>query len=198
MRKIFLLSIIFSNFCFGQRTEKEIINEEGNNCKRIKKETIEDFKKYFPLNETQKLLLVSFEYFIPYKTNPKNGELIGKEKRGLPLVQNKINYEELKEFKVFNLKELEKLFDILFNFGIDNSKTYIIENGVSCYQPRNAIVFLNEKNEVIEYIEICFSCSHTAVFKKTQFGEFCEGKLDLVKSFFIEKGIQYGTIGKYY
>jgi hypothetical protein len=198
MKKICLLIIALSNFCFAQKTEEEIINQEGNNCKKNKNNTIADFNKNFPLNATQKILLVSFEYFIALKIDPKTGEYIGKNKEGIPIINNKVIYEDLKEFKIFNPEELQKLFNILYNYGVDHSKNLIYENSTSCYSPRNAIIFLNEKNEIVEFIEICFSCSRTFVLKKTQFGEFCEGKLDLIKSFFIEKGIQYGTIGKYY
>lgn len=39
----------------------------------------------------------------------------------------------------------------------------------ACYEPRHGIVFYNNVNELIGYIEICFECSQIHVFGKVPF-----------------------------
>lgn len=39
----------------------------------------------------------------------------------------------------------------------------------ACYEPRHGIVFYNNQNELIGYIEICFACSQIHVFGKVPF-----------------------------
>ncbi len=39
----------------------------------------------------------------------------------------------------------------------------------ACYEPRHGVVFYNNQNELIGYIEICFECSQIHVFGKIPF-----------------------------
>lgn len=43
----------------------------------------------------------------------------------------------------------------------------------ACYWPRHVIIFMNAKNEVFGYIEICFDCTNTESSKNLQFLERC-------------------------
>lgn len=62
-----------------------------------------------------------------------------------------------------------------------------------CYNPRNAILFLDIDNKVFEFIEICFECDKTEESSdKVNLGIMCNQKLDMVKEFFKEVGVEYG------
>lgn len=79
------------------------------------------------------------------------------------LQKTKLDLTRLKEKKILSALEVNKLTDVLYNFGYTSTKSYkgllIAESeGYRCYEPRNAIVFLDENGLVAEYIEICFEC----------------------------------------
>lgn len=49
--------------------------------------------------------------------------------------------------------------------------------------PRNAIFFLDKRNVIIAYIEICFECEAIRTSDtKLNLGEYCSEKYDLIKT----------------
>lgn len=189
--KLFILLFLLttSSFYSQSRTNKAIIDSEQN-CKKTKNTSFENLASLFPLNITTTVQIVSFEY--------ENSILIedGKaDKRividSLPRIGNKLDYKNLKEFKNLELIKIIELSKLLYNFNFDPKKNKTIRIG-GCYMPRNAIVFLDKQENIIEYIEICFECRGYFIFNKSNFGEFCDGKIELIKNFFILNGMEYG------
>jgi hypothetical protein len=161
--------------------------------------------KFFPFNQYKKVMLISFEppelraeVNIAGKTQLKNHN----EKEftvALLAKKQKLDLTRLKEKKILSALELDKLTDVLYNFGYTSTKSYkgllIAESdGYRCYEPRNAIVFLDENGLIAEYIEICFECHRREESsEKMKTGEFCNEKYDLIRRYFYTVGIKYGT-----
>lgn len=187
MKKILLL-IFFSSICFAQKTKKEILNDPNNNCVRTKNLSFNQISKLYPLNKSTKILLVSFPYSIPSINIETNEEI--EVKNGLPKNENKIDYSKLIEYKALTYNNIYELLDIFFNYNFKPNKLRIYKPPC-CYKPRNAIVFLNENDEIVDYIEICFTCA-VYTYGKIDLDDNspCQGKLDLIKNFFIQNGIK--------
>ncbi|MBO9675935.1 MAG: hypothetical protein J7577_21000 [Sphingobacteriaceae bacterium] len=111
----------------------------------------------------------------------------------------KLDLTRLKEKKVLSALEVDKLTNILYNFGYTSTKSYkglliAKSDGYRCYEPRNAIAFLDENGLITEYIEICFECQRSKVSsEKISIGELCENKFELIRKYFHTIGIKYGT-----
>jgi hypothetical protein len=64
----------------------------------------------------------------------------------------------------------------------------------SCYQPRNAIIFLDTNGNIFAHIDICFECRKIETTPANiNWGGFCIGKLDIIKQYFASVGIKYGV-----
>ena len=193
MKIAIYLFFLISNLGFAQIPETIIESSHPDyNCKRTKNTSFQKLAASFPLNKTSKIQLVSFVYvntiFIDNDGNQTHSII-----DSLPRIGNKLDYKNLKEVKNLELPKIIELSDILYNFNYDPKKdaTFL---GTSCYEPRNAIVFLDNQDNIVEYIEICFSCLGFHVFNKSKFGDFCTGKIDLIKNFFYANGIMYGVL----
>jgi hypothetical protein len=162
--------------------------------------------RFFPFNEYKKILLISFELpeaspnIVIYDKDNSLVKAPDKKEADLALLtkQQKPDQTRIKEKKVLSAFEIDKLTDILYNFGYKSTKSYkglrIADEGYSCYNPRNAIVFLDEKGLIAEYIEICFECHRREESsEKIKSGEFCTEKYDLIRKYFYAAGIKYGT-----
>ncbi|TDP57377.1 hypothetical protein [Flavobacterium dankookense] len=193
MKIIICLLILTSNLSFAQNFEPIINDTDPDyNCKKTKNTPFEKLVTNFPLNETITIQLVSFTYdntiYIDENGNEKHPII-----DSIARIGEKLNLKNLKEIKTLELPKIIELADLLYNFNY-NPKKNMTNLAFSCYDPRNAIVFLDKQNNVIEYIEICFSCLGYHIFNKSNFGEFCTGKIDLIKNFFFLNGIKYGVI----
>lgn len=60
--------------------------------------------------------------------------------------------------------------------------------------PRNAILFYDNENNLIGFLEICFECNnYRSSNMDITIGELCKQKMQLMKEFFKDCGIKYGT-----
>ncbi|WP_113638194.1 hypothetical protein [Nubsella zeaxanthinifaciens] len=143
----------------------------------------------FPFSKSVNIKLVSFE-------NWTNGGQIDTTKvvynEKMPKVLMAVCVNPPKEVKVLNLSQINELTDIWFNYGaIGNSHA---TNFKACYDPKNAILFLDEKGEVFDFIEICFNCLRMVNFsKEVAVNEECDHKINMIKAFFKKTGITYGV-----
>lgn len=163
--------------------------------------------RFFPFNQYKKVMLISFEppelmaEIIYSDTTKASINTPIKEEVYHTLLQKKqkLDLTRLKEKKILSALEVNKLTDVLYNFGYTSTKSYkgllIAESeGYRCYEPRNAIVFLDENGLVAEYIEICFECyNRKESSEKMKTGQFCNEKYDLIKKYFRATGIRHGT-----
>jgi len=166
-----------------------------------------DRLKFFPFDRYKTVMLISFEppelrAEIIYTDTAKAQINTSAEEEVYPTLlekKQKLDLTRLKEKKILSALEVDKLTDILYNFGYTSTKSYkgllIAESdGYRCYEPRNAIVFLDENGLIAEYIEICFECHRRKESsEKIKMGEFCDDKYDLIRKYFRATGIKYGT-----
>jgi len=179
------------------------------------KKTVEERRATFPFSDAKKVLLVSFP-------NPINsivevdGVLITND--SLKLINmhfNIIKSFELPERKnryyateivQLNQNQIDSLSNILINYKLKKDKLpkeYVVF-GIGCYTPRNAILFLDDNDKVLSYIEICFECQkfyqnpkETIVnFNLFSMLEESFKMIDLIKDFMKINGIKYGVLEK--
>ncbi len=111
----------------------------------------------------------------------------------LPVENHTLNASQVKEMVTLNHAKIDSLTDILYNVAY-RGKTLLGE-GTGCYDPHNAILFMGPQGEVLEYIEICFSCQQSRVSSENiTIGDDCIGKYNLLKDFFNYAGIKIGTM----
>lgn len=194
MKLTILLLLLTSCTFYSQNNLDSILKNPEYNCKKTKNTSFEKLALTFPLNKTTKVQIVSFEYKNVMITEE------GKEDKqilidSLPRIGNKLDYKNIKECKNLELINIIELSEILYNFNYNPKKDKTI-SVASCYMPRNAIVFLDSEENIIEFIEICFECGGHYVFRESNFGEFCDGKIQLIKNFFIAMQMKYGLIEK--
>lgn len=158
---------------------------EGGNCIRKNPLSFTDRLKKYPFNLAAQIQFVSFEERVYLIDN----EILRQD--SLPRILDTVLYSRLKEVKTLTFTQVDKLTDIFYNHGFRGT-TYAI-NEAACYNPRNAILFLDSKGKIIELIEICFECRKTSQSSdRITLGEMCEQKLDMLSGLFKNVGIEYG------
>lgn len=119
-----------------------------------------------------------------------------------PIAKNKfvVNYCRIREMRDLSKTAIDSLTDILYNVKrkpISIPDDVVIPNA-SCYMPLNAILFMDDKGKVMEYIEICFHC-HKYYYSssKTRKVDYCDQKWDMLKNYFLGQGIKFGVAEEY-
>lgn len=174
-------------------------------------------KDLFPFNRAEKILLIAYKnydellsrkYILDSSINSE-GRKIKKWKQvhhdmcGEKEVIKKWEINNLEQFKMkkycavemieVTQNQIDTLSNILFNYNLDKP-AYEIEKP-HCYTPRNAVLFLNEKEQVIAVVEICFECSQMYFsFDKNEglLDCYCYARNKALKDFFHQRGIKYG------
>lgn len=180
--------LLFSFFAFGQE-----------------KFSMDEIIKSFPFNKTTKIKIVSYntdflsEFRIPLPPVGKDGDstmikrLIADEtfpnKLENIIIGNE-NLEGIKQIKTLNLEETFELLKLLYNtcgkFSSDIREVSI------CFFPRNAVLFYDENDVVLEILEICFDC-HRMQFnseKSLEINGMCTNFYLKVENFFNSKGLK--------
>ena len=200
---IFIVAVFWIHLAFGQgnnseekttrpATEKESkIQKRNQNCIKQTNKSFTIRLRNYPFNLSTQIQLVSFRGI----DTSKDQDMIDVD--SLPRQNDTVCYSKLKEVKNLTFKDVDKLTDILYNFGYQGQTwtpgvTYI-GTMTQCYNPRNAILFLDKNGKAFEFIEICFECRKTRESSQKIFlGQMCEQKLDMFKDFFKTVGIEYG------
>lgn len=181
-----IILLIISNISFAQNS-KLIKNPNYDPL------STEDRLKKFPFNETSKVKIVSYNLDYDGKITISQIDISEPQKKTLVELSEIINKDNLPgiiQSKTLTFSEIIKLSDILYNtcskYIVDKSQT------LGCYEPRNAILFCNENDNVFEYIEICFECrrNQTKPEKINEFAEFCSFAYEELKLFFKNNGIE--------
>jgi hypothetical protein len=170
----FLVAYFLVISSFAQSTE-----ERNHGCVKNHNYSFAARLKNYPFNLSSGIQLVSFN----------ENEAIDKD--SLPRQNDTICYSRLNEIKTVTFSQVDKLTDILYNYGF-RGNTHIMTI-MDCYNPRNAIIFLDKNGKAFEYIEICFECRQTRESSpRISLGELCDQKLNMLKDLFNKAGIEYG------
>lgn len=158
----------------------------------------------YPFSKAAKILAVSFNGDPDPNPeinldNPKQkpDTLTYKEQqllKGLTIINNRLDYSTLYEVKTLNQDQIIHLTNIMYNAVYKKILANTADIGHSCYNPRNAFVFLNKQGRVIDYLEICFECKqYESKYGKLNIGDYCTQKFDMIKKCFVDAGIKHGT-----
>lgn len=134
----------------------------------------------YPFSKAERIELVSYPVRYNWDTI-RNGK---KTYLG-PIVENKklVDPSGFKERVLLNEKQKQNLFNSLF---IRETKECEV---AMCFDPRHAILFYNEKLEIIANIEICFECGNS--YSTFKHNELCYEGLAPISNIFKEAGIKY-------
>lgn len=160
---------------------REQAKQEGINhqCVHRNKYSAIQRLNFYPFNKAAQIKLVSFNDSSAFENR-------------IPLINDTVNYSQLIEIKTLTKTQRDKLTDIIYNIG-DRAPNWFADAGASCYNPHNAILFVDKFGRTFAYIEICFECSRYQLSsRKIRIGQFCEEKYSLVKNYFGTNGIKVG------
>jgi hypothetical protein len=165
------------------RTKRRWKKEEANhNCIETTKYTAEERRRFYPFDTSVVVKVVSFD----------NLENSGFE-HTLPMKNEEVDFSRITEEKTLNGDQIDKLTNILYNVTY-KGKIFVL-SGAGCYNPRNAILFYDSSNHLLEFIELCFECHERRLSsEKISLGDLCNQKLGLLKEFFLTAGIEIGTV----
>lgn len=149
----------------------------SNYCGKRKSKSIEQIKKELLAGQLATIKLVSFKF-------PDTVFTLSTPKK-----DDKVDLDAMLEVKTLE-KDIENiLLDILANYK-NISKT---DQAIMCYNPRNAILFIDKADNILGYIEICFDClKYIASEKSLQDLSFCQDKFEALRKIFMAAGIKYG------
>jgi len=169
-------------------TDQQLAIERRNHdCVHKGKKTFSERLKNYPFNMAAQIKLVSFLQ----KSDKITGENTSKFMT-IPKLNDTICLSKLYEIKNLSITEVDTLTDILYNVGF-RGPTFLTQE-LSCYEPRNAILFIDKNGKVFEYIEICFECQKiTQSSNKIILGDFCDQKFYMLKKIFRRAGVSHGT-----
>lgn len=184
-------------------TEKDVqLSHRYGMCLDKNTYTLAQRLKLFPFDKGVKIELISYDGATPNSpitidTEPKPIPAEDTMAIFTPMAPNRyhVNYHRIIEKRELTPGGVDSLTDILFNVGFLSKKTYDYPDPkCSCYSPENAILFMNNKGEVIQYVELCFNCEkYYCSSSKIMLGEFCTQKFGILKALFRNQGLKYGT-----
>ena len=181
LRNILMLSCLVMPLCSLAQNEKREVRNHG--CKVVHSDNADDRLKNYPFRQAAEIRLVSFSY-LPDSTVYEYR---------LPELNGKVDLTKMAETVTLNRTQIDSLTHILFDVGYRGKIKF--ESLTGCYNPRNAILFLDSSGNVFEFVEICFECNRNRISSdRINTGEFCSGKYSLLQDFFLKSGIEFGTI----
>lgn len=166
--------------------------EESKTCARTQSLSPAERRQQYPFSEATAIQFVSF------RQRPADSIAPDGYKAQLPVLNDTVCYSQLFEIKIISPSQEDSLSDLVLNYGHASKYTprgtvYFIAYQTQCYNPKNAILFLDSNKNVFEFIEICFECEGTKTSSdRVSLGINCNQKLLLVKQLFKASGIRYG------
>ncbi|WPU96574.1 hypothetical protein SNE25_13705 [Mucilaginibacter sabulilitoris] len=175
-----------------------------DNCTFTNQYTVAQRLKKYPFSKAVKILAVSFNGGAPPNPEiiidrPKPQDTMSYREqqlyKGFTIINDSLDYSTLYEVKTLNQDQIIRLTNIMYNAVYKKILANTADPGSSCYNPRNAFVFLNKKGRVIDYLEICFECEeYRSKYGRLTIGDNCTQKFGMIKKCFIDAGIKHGTI----
>ena len=187
---VFCIStILISNFAFSQKKKSKYEKEfEKSNCVRSNKLSFENRVLNYPYNISSQIKIISYKN----KGEGFEGEELQKYLDLIISNKDSLNESNFDEIQILNTKQIERLTDLIYNYGFkEKSEISVMSN---CYMPRNAILFYDNENNLIGFLEIFFECNnYRSNNEEITIEEHCTQKMQLMKEFFKDCGIKYGT-----
>jgi hypothetical protein len=158
-----LLIIILFSFSIASQAQKLC----DDCCLYKEKYLAQQRLHFYPFNVADIIKIVSFRYHWDNYHFSDSG----------------LTRDSLVESITLSHKQVDSLTDILFNNF--RRKPSNIGTLSMCFEPRNAILFIDKNGKIIDNILICFHCSRIEVsFKKMYNFDQCSGKMVMILNFF--------------
>ena len=147
------------------------------NCIYRNKYTETERLKFYPFNVSDTIKLISFRY----------------HNNNYPINKDHITIDSLVEEKTLSKEEVARLTDILYNNVPRRPGN--IHAILECFEPRNAVLFIDKSGKLKEYMLICFHCRRFESSSSEKFGEWdiCNQKSEMIRKFFVSAGMKFGT-----
>jgi hypothetical protein len=168
---------------------EKLHKETDDDCVFTDMYSLQQRLKKYPFSKVVKIMAVSYYAPDPHEYYKGNREF----HTGLHVGNSKLDSSTLIEIKILTKKQINDLTTLIYNY--DYRKPYFnLSLGYKCFEPRNALIFIDKSGKVFDYIEICFGCmNYQSQSDKISVGTACSQKFELLKKFFIDLGINYGT-----
>jgi hypothetical protein len=146
-------------------------------------------RAFFPFNKAAAVKIISFIH-----EEPKDTAITYPYER---LATNRFKLNKHKVLEMIQLAPagVDSLTDLLYNVGYTPVKklpAVLTIEEMKCYSPRNAILFFDADGNLTQYMEFCFTCRHYYLSSsKIKNTVYCEQKYDMLKNFFLSRGIKY-------
>jgi hypothetical protein len=112
----------------------------------------------------------------------------------LHIEDGKLNYSSIIEIKQLNQGQINNLTNIIYNTNYRKPSAFSMRNH-KCINARNALIFYDKEGKIFDYLEVCFEClNYRSQSEKIDVGAYCDQKFDLLKKFYLDAGIKYGTL----
>lgn len=148
----------------------------------------------YPFSKAMKIIAVSYS-----DANPREFQSKSKTdtnfKTGLNIKNKRLYYSSLKEIIQLKPKQIVELSNIIYNTAYRRKDEVNYSMQGKCFEPRNALIFYDKHNRIFDYVEVCFECHNfSSLSDQITIGTVCTQKYDLLKQFFVNSGIKYGTL----
>ena len=150
--------------------------EPDQKCYRNGKMSKKQRRTIYPFNTAYRVRIISFNTYIT----------------DLPVSNRYLVDSLLIDNIVLTEEQTDGLTDILYNYNYSKKTVITSQTSYGCYEPKHAIIFINEKEEIFAYLQVDTRCRHiiTGLTEKST-GVFCENKFDLLEAFFRSVGITH-------
>jgi acyl carrier protein len=202
---LLLFSMLFT-CSFSQR-------KSNIECGFFGTKTIEQRNNLFPFSKAKKVIMISYpneDGFVIMNddgtTRTSKNDSLDLAKFGFIIEKEfKFQYNDTLPIKVFDATKIVELYtneindlsNLMFNFNykIINKKKPIESSITKCYTPRNAFIFLDEKDKIISVLEICFECQQYNLIPNSEnfgnvLGKKCDKTLVYFEEIFLKKGFK--------
>ncbi len=179
--------------------------ETDSGCVKVTHFPISERNKNYPFNEAKKIVFASFKESFKKRLKIKNQDY--KENEIIGIIEGKMMQEYFDSLKIdfsrynpeyfeeqveLNNEQKNKLTDLIYNYGTNQENSDMW--AAKCYIPRNAILFFDDSNKLIGFIELCFECNNYRTSSSDiSININCDDKMILLKHQFEKAGIEYGV-----
>lgn len=219
---ILMLFVVQSCHLPMNSSEKWIKQEKGRyKCTLTNDLNIEQRRNTFPFDKAETILFIAYENHLifTYKTKTIADTSYSDGKQVISTKEIGVTYDACAQQKVIqkwqlkdkegenvtycaiesiklNQMQIDSLSNFLLNYKV-TMKGEVSSGIMGCYNPRNAIIFLDKSDNPIRFIEICFECfqmyGSDKALEDMVNNRLCLEKLSKIKDLFTSVGIHYGT-----
>ncbi|OYU83255.1 MAG: hypothetical protein CFE24_12060 [Flavobacterium sp. BFFFF2] len=161
--------------------------DKNGTCTKTKHFSARQRLEHFPFSAAKHIKLISLEN----NNGIRTGSELMAHLDAIQLKRDCFNPLFYTEVATLNKVQINRLTNIIYNYSY--KKKPFTFGDLKCYEPRNAILFLDNNDTIIGFLEICFECHHfRASSEAISLGTYCAEKYNMLQSIFKDGHIEYG------